>query len=399
MLKWIVFLVTVLLYPANILFAQALDDGYAGNPHISNQIEITMPARGLRQLQVLREKKEIFKNAEMAVNGEKIVLESLSLRGQSSLGFHRKSLNVKLSEKTTFLKGGEKYAMKEFYLIGMTMDQYYYRSYLSYTCLQSIGLFPLFFAYTELFINGETQGIYMVVEKPHESMKKQDSPCVIRRGYGHKIEEVKFSAKKTDLPEHAFTDAYAQLYELPEKFSGKELYKAWNKWLDVDAYMRWLAFNFFIMNGDYADELYLYAKPVRDSVAFGVIPWDYDDILVGNPHRKDLVIFHKGWKNKYMFMAEEKIDQVIAEDEWLHQRYLEILGEVLDEFSSEKMKEIYQTVFTELAPFYRSPETVALSRYDEDGQIKAEDFPVDFSASYDFLVQRRNWLQINLENK
>ncbi|MEZ4776423.1 MAG: CotH kinase family protein [Bacteroidia bacterium] len=382
------------------LFSQTLPRlELSANDHsVANHIDIEMPAKSLRQLQDLREKKDLSRKARMQINGEQISPESIRIRGQSSLEFHRKSLNIKLEKKAKFRKGEEKYAMKEFYLIGMTMDKYYYRSYLSYSCLQSIGLFPMFFAYTEVFINGENQGVYMVVEKPHECMKKQDSPCVIRRGYSHKIEEVKFMAKKTDLPERAFTDAYDHLYELPEKFTGKALYDEWNKWLDVDGYMRWLAFNFFIMNGDYADELYLYAEPVRDGVRFGVIPWDYDDILVGNPHRKDLAIFHKGWHNKYMYMAEEQIDQIIASDKWLQARYIDALKAVLNDFSPQKMKEIYQSVYTGLSPFYQSPETIAMSRYDEDGEVKPGDFPEDFSASYEYLMSRRAWLLANMDD-
>ncbi|MEZ4825135.1 MAG: CotH kinase family protein [Bacteroidia bacterium] len=382
----------------NILFARPAPKPLS-LPSPSNKIEITMPARNLRQLHEVREKRDIMKKAEMTINGKAAAPVSIRIRGQSSLGFQRKSLNIKLQDKAVFLNGEQTYAMKEFYLIGMTMDQYYYRSYLSYSCLKYMGLFPMFFAYTEVYINGETQGVYMVVEKPHECMKKQDAPCVIRRGYSHKIEEVKYMAKKTNLPERAFTEAYDLVYQLPEKYSGKELYNAWNEYLDVDAYMRWLAFNFFIMNGDYADEVYLYALPGKDSVRFGIIPWDYDDILVGNPQRKDLFIFHKGWHNKYMYMAEEKIDQIIAGDKWLHRHYLEILQEVMDEFPPEKMQEIFDSVVAELSPFYLSAETISMSRYDEDGAIKSADFPQEMKASLDYLIARREWLLTHLKNE
>ena len=51
----------------------------------------------------------------------------------------------------------------------------------------------------------------------------------------------------------------------------------------MKAYFSWLAFNFFIMNGDYSDELYLFALPNQEEIRFGVLPWDYDDILTGSP--------------------------------------------------------------------------------------------------------------------
>lgn len=365
---------------------------------IPNRVTIRMPAGHYKKLCDVRNKKPEFNKGTIEINGRENSFESLRIRGQSSLGFRRKSLNVKLDKKSVFRKNGQEKKLKEFYLIGMTMDQYYYRSYTSYTLLQHLGLFPMFFAYAEVVINGETQGVYMVVEKPHECLFDLGSACVIRRGYQHKIEEVKFEDKHTSLSEDDFVRAYEALYQLADEKKGRQLYDAWSDILNVRDYMRWLGFNFLIMNGDYADEVYLYGEPDSSKPRFGIVPWDYDDILAGSPHRRATPIMSSGWEGKYMFMGEEKLDRVIANDYVLHQMYLSRLRQVMADLGPDILRQVYEDVYRQLAPFYDQEEIIKMSAFDEDGEVTRTGFIKDFTASYQYLLGRRQWIELELSD-
>jgi len=43
-----------------------------------------------------------------------------------------------------------------------------------------------------------------------------------------------------------------------------------SKWVDIDSYLKWLAFNFLVRNGDYTDEVYFFADPGTGK--FNIIP-------------------------------------------------------------------------------------------------------------------------------
>ena len=71
---------------------------------------------------------------------------------------------------------------------------------------------------------------------------------------------------------------YKLIYKSLKKQNGEELYKTLNQWIDLDNYMKWLAFNFLVRNGDYTDEVFLYIDPEINK--FKIIPWDYDDLFL-----------------------------------------------------------------------------------------------------------------------
>ena len=71
-----------------------------------------------------------------------------------------------------------------------------------------------------------------------------------------------------------------------------------SQWIDLDIYMKWLAFNFFIRNGDYTDEVYFYMDPATGK--YRIIPWDYDDIFASGPH--------EGSEEKYRNILENITD-------------------------------------------------------------------------------------------
>ena len=58
--------------------------------------------------------------------------------------------------------------------------------------MEKIGIFDLFYTFCELRLNGRSEGIFMVIERPEDwAIEKKNSPLIIRRGYDHKIDKIK----------------------------------------------------------------------------------------------------------------------------------------------------------------------------------------------------------------
>ena len=79
--------------------------------------------------------------------------------------------------------------LKKFFVLGLSMDRNYCNNRLAFEMMEESGLFHLFYTFCELKINGQTQGICMVVERPEDwALKEEKSIFLIRRGYNNKID-------------------------------------------------------------------------------------------------------------------------------------------------------------------------------------------------------------------
>lgn len=374
------------------LFSQSFSDLDLSVPStsIQNRIEIKIKASRYTQLQKKTGKKSELKKPKIMINGEEGISNSIRIRGQSSLDYRRKSLTVELEKKVKIFRQDSDYKLKKFYLISMSMDRYYYRSALSFSFLKELGLFKPFHAFTELIINGESQGIYLLMERPHDyAMKKEGSKCVIRRGYQGVINEVKYEEENALFPESDYIKTYQALYQQADELKGKDLFNAWNEHLDLDGYFRWLAFNFLVLNGDYTDEVYFYSVNDISNIRFKIIPWDYDDIFIGQIHLTGSPSLRRGWKNKLIFLGEEKLDRTIALDKYIYAKYQKVLQTVVSLLTEEKNHQVFRKMYEELYPYYQSEATIGMARYDEYGEVNLRDFQTDIQACYKYFQQRR----------
>ncbi|MDP3446241.1 MAG: CotH kinase family protein, partial [Ignavibacteria bacterium] len=209
------------------------------------------------------------------INGDTIKPKKISTRGHTTLMFKRKSLSFKLKSEAAILHGYKTNSLKKFSLLNLSMDQYYCRNRLAFELMKEIGIFDLFYSFCDLKINGKSEGVYMIIERPEDwAIKKKNAPLVLRRGYNHQIEKTK-SGKKSDRDDiKKYKKYYSQIYKDLNKFEGEELYTALSERLDLDSYLKWLAFNFIVRNGDYSDEVFFYIDP--EIKKYRIIPWDYD---------------------------------------------------------------------------------------------------------------------------
>lgn len=367
-----------------------LDPGIP-EPRIENVIDLTVSPDQYERLR--RERGEKFSLADVVVtgNGRTVTPKTVKLRGQTTLHLERKSLTVSLHDPIVVSRGDEQRPMEQFYLVSLSMDRYYMRNLLAFACMHRLGVFDLFHVLTELRINGETQGVYLLIQRPKDfAFDDRASPYIARRTYDGRIDEADVKAKRAAFSRAAYDGAFRRLYRVDREAAPRREVLL-DEHLDLTGYLRWLAFNYFIQNGDYADEVYFYADPDTSRIRFHVIPWDYDDILAPAPH--------EGWKKrnkvlgeKRLYSSEDALDRLIAGDSLLYARYEDELVVVLEILSPEALAEVFEATYRALYPYYRDPSVIAMSRYDAYGETDLARFQAALRETYRFLVRRRQVL-------
>jgi spore coat protein H len=195
--------------------------------------------------------------------------------------------------------------------------------------------------------------------------------------------------KKIDKSEvKKYCSYYYQIYRCLNKHEGETLYKTISGWLDIDFYMKWLAFNYFVRNGDYTDEVYFYMDPGIHK--FSIIPWDYDDLFLSAPH-EGITENKKLLGDKLIFSAEDLLDAKIASDTYLHSIYLNQLREMLNQLSNAVLKRVFENAYAELYPYYSRNEIINISEYDVYKNANLERLQNYMSSLYNQLRYSRDF--------
>jgi len=358
---------------------------------IENVLDIRISKFEHETIMQIDGQKKSFHRAYSIINADCVEVKEFHTRGNTTLGFRRKSFGFSLKSHARFHHREKTESMKDFNAISLSMDDHYFKNRLAFELMQKIQLLDLFYAYTDLRINGKSEGIYLILERPEDwALKHNDSPLLIRRGYNHHIDKIKMAKHTEKTKARDYRKFYSQIYSSLHKHEGKELYELLSQWMDLDMYMKWLAFNFFVRNGDYTDEVYFYIDPSENR--FKVIPWDYDDIFAGAPHegvaqRKVRI------GNKLIFSSEDQLDQKIVNDPYLYQRYLEQLKVVLTQLNEEVLKDAFENTYEELYPYYSTPEIISMAQYDVYKNPDLTSLKKSMDTIHELLSQSRNaWL-------
>jgi spore coat protein H len=364
---------------------------------IENKISIDLPTTEYESLQAVSGEKINLKPIRLVINGENIEQEEIHTRGQTSLYFKRKSLNFKLKSVASFQRGEKHEKLRKFDLISLSMDKYYTRNRLAFEMMEKIGIFDLYYTFCELRVNGKSEGIFMVVERPEDwAFEQKKSPLMIRRGYDHKIDKVETEKKAEKGEIKKYEGYYRNIYKSLNKYEGEELYNTLSQWMDVDNYMKWLAFNYFVRNGDYSDEVFFYIDP--EIGKYRIIPWDYDDIFAIAPHEgKD-----KAFKNlgeKPIFSTEDVLDVKIVTDPFLYKKYLVVLKEVLEELSPCDLKDVFDQTYAELFPYFSDQEIISQSQYDAHKDANLENLKTEIVSLYLGINGSREIILKKIENQ
>ena len=287
------------------------------------------------------------------------VAAAAHLRGQTSLDCARKSYNVNLKgdHGRHILPGS---ATDEFYLLSMCKDDRYFQQYVANILAGSLGLFPLKFGFVELFIEGETEGVYLLLEKTKEALLEDNSRvhAVIRRRFdpGGKPAEVKYPSEGTIGGPAG--SAYLALPEAASDLAGEALLTKMNRRMDFDQFLRILAFQTLMGNGDYVDEMIFYStEAVRDGEKrewYQTMAWDMDDLFSA---------CHHGGKHAMddpfdiLFCAEGNIEKAVMTDPVVYARFIELLEAMMTEqVTLAELDAALEQTAAELLPLFDDPE-------------------------------------------
>jgi spore coat protein H len=357
----ILLLVGYLCHPAAAAFSGPGDSlrfaTHSGTRHV---VDLEMPAVQYKKVTSTTGQKLVLKNTGLKFNGEAIVIKDIHLHGNTTLYYERKSFSVDADQKIKLCKGCK--PLDAFYLISLSMDKNYFHNRLCFDLLAELDLFHLQYEFVEVRINGNSQGIYLLLQRPQDwSKKSADSPFILRRGVHHAIAKEKAQKDLEKENIKGYRNQFAQIYKLIHQYSGEELYNRLNEILHVDDYLRWLALNYLVKNGDYSDELYFYIDPA--SKRYRIIPWDYDDVFKQEPHEGMAAWRLKMEASSLVFSSEDDLDVKIAHDPYLYGQYLLRLQEVMDRLSQEKLETLISAIYGDLYPYF-SDDTIlaALSR-------------------------------------
>jgi spore coat protein H len=263
--------------------------------------------------------------------------------------------------------------------------------------MDTLGIFGLFYSFSELRINGNSEGVFMILERPEDwALKEKSSPLVLRRGYNHKIEKTKADNEADRTATKKYIDNYRQIYRAIDDYDGEELYRVLLEYLDIDFYMKWLAFNYLVHNGDYSDEVFFYMDPEINK--YRIIPWDYDDIFASYPH-EGAKQRNKTIGKKLMFSSEDLLDKKIATDPYLYGIYLKRLKEVLETLSIDLLKQLIENTYAELYPFYSNKEIISNAQFDYYKDASMGNLKIYLCEIYLSLCSRRISYLEHLDNR
>jgi spore coat protein H len=255
-------------------------------------------------------------------------------RGQSTIECDRRSWSLDLD-------GGDARHLldasgtDEFVLVSMCADPGYVSQLTGMAVMSQFGVWRLRFDTVELRVDGESQGIYLLIEHPDDEFRNDGSliTSVIRRGYdvADLAPDVKFSREG----DAAALESYDELLASVDGVQGDALVDALSSRLDLDQYLRWIAVNVALGSGDYIDEVYFVGEESIDDVHdpqeyFTIHGWD-PDAMFTECHRDGRLAIDD--PNGLLRCTESLLDRAIFADDTVYARYVDILDEVLDQLT------------------------------------------------------------------
>lgn len=341
--------------------------------------------------------------------GEEYAIDRFEIRGDNTLNFERKGFGLNMDRKLTLPlpdgSGTRKY--EEFKLLAMVYDYTYIENSVASGLFREAGLWPVLSFFTEVRLNGRTQGLYQFIEDPFEYfIERENSSFVIRRGYDHVIK-----ASSANPAKEAETDAYKSrfrnIYNNLPLWSGKQLYDTLSDYIDLDQYFSKIAVDLLIRNGDYTDEVIFYSKLTEGREVFGVFPWDLDDIFAVQPHEIDnpwgtgtvfgtreyysMEDVYADVGEKLLFSIEDDLDYKIASDDFLYGKYLETLQHVIEKIDASAIDRVFDYTLDHIGPFYEVDSIIRQSVYDE-AETSYSLFTANLEEKRQMIKERREWI-------
>ena len=262
----------------------------------------------------------------IAFDGGPARTATAGVHGWSTQSTGRKSYAVQLFRRQQFTG---QVRLRKFLLVNLLYDRGAFRMATCYRLLADMGLFPSYHELVTVFVNGHPEGVYLLVERVEDAVRRTepDAIAVIRRRW-NETAEVKFAGPGADLR------AVQQLaaVDRPQGPDEPELAKA----VDLDRYLKWLAFNSLVQNGDFGDEVFFYQtaspQPPHTPQPLRAIAWDYDDVFHPPAHPK------QAFGDSILYACETHLDHRILTDPVLHARYANSLRALLTSLPPSRLQ-------------------------------------------------------------
>jgi len=380
----------------------------------SNRVEIQMSNVDLNHI-LSSEKSEsdeatvrIFKDGQL-VQEARIGVQN---RGQTSLReFARKNLSIKIdksdlndNEHVKKLKIGE-VKSKKLILSAGPEDTLLIKNQIGYALLKKIGLTSLENDYAELLLNGKSYGLYMVTDNPGDYMiKEKEADVVFRRRYNDDIE---LKDAKKSLSDSDILEAQQQLTRIHKKITkltGQRFIEEISAQLNLKNYMKWMALNYILKNGDYVDEVYFYGKKqAHGQMYFDISPWDLDDTFSDKMHLAQVPTFpnnsmQEESAKQLIYNYEGRIDLAIARDPVLLEMYFQNMEEVVQQLSKDVVDAEFAKISDKVAVYMMDRDVQKNGQLDVSKQSN-EPFVIleDLNAKKNFINARIQSIKSELE--
>lgn len=259
---------------------------------------------------------------------------TLHLRGHTSLSCDRANYNVNLDGGEA-RRLGPGSATDELYLISMCKDEGYFNQTFAGALLQTMGLYPLEFRYVRMLEEGAERGAYILVEEPADALLQDhvDLAAIIRRRFDpeDQAEDVKY-ATGSDAKALAL---YEQAVTIAQTAPADEVADQMSSIMDLDAYLRWMAFMTFMVNGDYVDEVYFYGALEGAAPYFRMANWDPDDLFSACHHGSKFA--HEDPAG-ILYCSEGKIDEAILRSPEVYGLFVDALEQVMADLTPAKLQ-------------------------------------------------------------
>jgi len=348
--------------------------------------------------------------------GDIYTIDRFEIRGDNTVKFTRKGFGVNMDRKISFHNPLEQVERKyeEFKLLAMVYDYTYIENSTATGLFREVGLWPVYSFFTELKLNGHTQGLYHFIEDPVEYfIEQKQAAFVVRRGYDHVVKGF-FMNPDFQQNEEEYYNRLDKIYSALPEYSGRQLYDTLLSYIDMEQYFTKLSIDMLIKNGDYTDEIFFYST-IRDGrEVLGVFPWDYDDIFASQPHEignewatgtvfgpreyfsTDDIVADVG--SKLLYSIEDDLDYKIAKDSLIYQQYLKTLRSVIEKIDAATIDKVFDYTYDHIGPFYSNDSIVKQSRYDVD-ETDYDLFVTNLGEKRQMLKERRNWILQELDEQ
>lgn len=346
---------------------------------------------------------------QLKYSGNIYTIDRFEIRGDNTLNFTRKGFGVNMNNKITLMNPDEQMERKyeEFKLLAMVYDYTYIENSTAIGLFKEVNLWPVYSFFTEVMLNGNTQGLYIFIEDPFEYfIEQKNASFVARRGYDHVVKSYSVNPESQNkLP--GYITCFDKIYSFLPVYSGRQIFDTLSGYIDLEQYFTKLSIDMILKNGDYTDEIIFYTKLKDDKEVFGVFPWDLDDLFAEQPHEigrswaTGTVFGHRSYNStadvvadvgsKLLFSIEDDLDYKIAQDSLLYQQYLKTLRSVVEKIDLATIDRIFDNTFSHVGRFYDNSAIIAQSKFDVD-ETNFDLFVANIAEKRQMLKVRRNWI-------